>query len=118
MAFPFCPSLSVGCVLAQKGRGLVLWGRVLDRKGSPLTLWGVVSEQEGCGLTLFFPFFRFLGWIFHSDFLCLSHLGFFCFTILITLSVCGWEAGAWSEFRGGSYTGRGLKMAFFLNSSF
>ena len=47
------PSLSVGCVLAQKGRGLVLWGRVLDRKGSPLTLWGVVSEQEGCGLTLF-----------------------------------------------------------------
>ena len=42
-------SVSVGRVLAKKGRGLILWGRV--------------SEQEGCGLTLFkkliFPFFPF-----------------------------------------------------------
>jgi hypothetical protein len=43
-------------VLAQKGRGLILWGRV--------------SEQEGCGLALFFnSFFPLLS---HSDFLCPS----------------------------------------------
>ena len=38
---------------------------------------GAGLREEGCGLTLFFNsfFLRFLGWLFHSDLLCLSLSG-------------------------------------------
>lgn len=70
-------------------------GRVLAQKGHGLILWGRVSEQEGCGhFSFFFPFFSaFLGGFSILTFSVSDHLGFFGLTILITLSVCGWEVG-------------------------